>query len=127
MSKTAHAETDEESVTNRHQDRFEFVRAHKLGESHEIDETMRAIFSNASECVQDIDRHTFSPQGPASGKYRHVYEIRLREDVDEIVPTGVAEGAAFFDLDVTATKTGEDGQRLLLLEPEDTERWPRTA
>jgi len=116
--------TDDEQPT-----RFEVVEEDCYGNHYEMDHKSRAIYGEAEE-VAEVLTHTFSPGG-VSGKARTVYEVVLKEEETAVVPSSVAEAASFFDLDVTAVESRyvneATEQAALLLEPADTELYPRDA
>lgn len=109
--------------------RFEVMEEHTYGDNSGYEHAY-VIYTEASEVISDIFGRTISPNG-VSGKARTVYEVVLEPDVEEVVPAEIAATAGTFDLDITAVEErevpGGEGptQTALLLEPADTEMYPR--
>lgn len=76
-----------------------------------------------SNVVSDVRTLLYSPDG-LGGRTRRGYEVILSGESSALVPEHVSRVADYRGLEVTDAKY-EDGNAVLLLEPSDTEKFPR--
>jgi hypothetical protein len=123
------------STAEKEQTRFEFVRENSHGNKHEGDDIASALYGYVTgwagkehNAVETVYTYTFSPNG-VTGKGQPAYEVVLKPTVKEVVPKGIMRVATFAELDVTAIEEREVDenatQRALLLEPADSDKFPR--
>lgn len=121
-----HADANE--IRDEKQSRFDYVKGHTFGAKREATYKTRDIYAKASETIEEIFTLTFSPNG-VSGRARRVYEILLRPEIDVAVSQGIAEAAGRHRFDITAIEVRindeDEEQTALLLEPADTDKYPR--
>lgn len=113
--------------------RLDEIREHNnpIQDSSGIESDLLGWITGSGQEFQEVETvltYVYSEIGVA-GRARHVYEVYLDPEVEEIVPMGVMKVAAYRGLDVTAIEStqldGEIEQTVLLLEPSDTEKYPR--
>jgi len=101
-----------------------FTREHKSDKT--VSDLLGYIHANGgrqSNIVDRVQTVLYSPDGLGSPT-RRGYEVTLSGESDALVPEHVSRVASYRGLEVTDAKY-EDGQAVLLLEPTDTERFPR--
>lgn len=110
--------------------RFDIIEENAYGNTYEQNDVasdLRGYISAGGgrdyDDVEKVKEHTYCPGG-ISGHARPVYEVRLKEGVSAVVPFSIQKVASYRNLEVTATEI-RNGQRVLLLEPADTDQYPR--